>query len=187
MTVLGAGVQAYWQTLALYSERRFNRLVIWARNLGKAEALKRRLQPHLPTVEVEISVDLEPAIRLADVIITATQARQPLIHGAWLREGQHITAVGADDPSKCELDAVALRRARVFVDTMAASEANGDVFQAIQRNEYEMNAIAGEIGSVLSGTRQGRVSKNDITLAKFVGIGAQDLAAAEVCLRKCQS
>ena len=79
---------------------------------GEGRALKTRLSEKLPDVEIRFSSDIERTVRSADVLITATQAREPLVRGEWLRPGAHITAVGADDATKCELDATALRRAR---------------------------------------------------------------------------
>lgn len=184
--LLGAGVQAYWQPLALYRERPFETLQVWARDAGKAAALASRLSDQLPEVVIQVSTDLEHTVRSADVLIAATSAKEPLVRGAWLREGQHITAVGADDPSKCELDATALRRARVFVDSLEASAANGDVHRAIQDGDYSIDDVTGEIGEVLAGSRPGRTSPGDITIAKFVGIGAQDLVAAEKTLERLQ-
>jgi ornithine cyclodeaminase/alanine dehydrogenase-like protein (mu-crystallin family) len=180
--VLGAGVQAYWQVVALHGERQFDTLLIWARRAEKALALKTRLAEVLRNVDIQVEAGLERAVRRADVLICATPARQPLVSGAWLREGQHITAVGADDPSKCELHASVLRKARVFVDSLHTATRNGDVHRAIQSGQYEPGNIAGEIGEVLAGNKAGRTSSRDITVAKFVGIGAQDLAAAEVSL-----
>ena len=182
VTVLGSGVQAYWQPQALYRERRFKTLLIWARCLDKAESLKQRLSHVLPTVAIQVERDLETAVRQSQVLITATLSREPLVRGDWLIEGQHITAVGADDPLKCELDASALQRARVFVDSREANAANGDIGRAIQADEYSVDQVSGEIGEVLAGTKPGRLSARDITIAKFVGIGAQDLVAAEVSL-----
>ena len=129
--VLGAGEQAYWQPVALYRERPFTALSIWARSLPKAERLKTRLRHALPGVEIHCSSDLEGTVRSADVLITATQAREPLVSGEWLRGGMHITAVGADDATKCELDAMVLQRAKVFVDMRETAEANGDVHRAV--------------------------------------------------------
>ncbi|MBA2459335.1 MAG: ornithine cyclodeaminase family protein [Gemmatimonadales bacterium] len=184
--VLGAGVQAYWQPQALYRERPFDTLLVWARNEGKAAALSLRLSGVLPEVVIEVSNDLEHTVRCADVLIAATSAKESLVRGAWLREGQHITAVGADDPSKCELDATALRRARVFVDSLETAAANGDVHRAIQDGDYSLQDVSGEIGEVMSGSKPGRTSPSDITIAKFVGLGAQDLVAAETILERLQ-
>jgi ornithine cyclodeaminase/alanine dehydrogenase-like protein (mu-crystallin family) len=180
--VLGAGVQGYWQPLALYRERPFTRLLIWARSLQKAEQLKTRLSGKLPDVEIRCSSDIECTVRSADVLITATLSPEPIVQGAWLREGQHITAVGADDPFKSELDATALQRARVFVDARDTAEANGDVHRAIRAGGYSIEEVSGELGEVISGQAEGRTSDDDVTIAKFVGIGAQDLVAAEVTL-----
>lgn len=182
--VLGAGVQAYWQTLALFRERPFKRLLIWARDGGKAAALSARLQPHLPGVAISVAQSVEPAVREADVLITTTLAREPLVKGVWLRPGQHITAIGADDPGKCELDADVLLRARVFVDSRESALSNGDIHRAIRAGDYGSERIAGEIGDILSGHLPGRTSPSDITLAKFVGIGALDLVAAETAIAR---
>jgi len=183
-SVLGSGVQAYWQSLALYRERPFEVLRIWARDAAKAMALRTRLTPRLPEVELVLEPDLEQAVRTADVLICATLAREPLVHGEWLHEGQHITAVGADDPMKCELSVSALRRARVFVDSLETAFVNGDVHRAIQLGAYARDNVAGEIGDVLAGRKPGRISSADITIGKFVGIGALDLVAAETALAK---
>lgn len=185
--VLGAGVQAYWQPQALYRERPFKALLIWARNSEQANVLANRLQGVLPNVTIQSSPDLEDTVRRADVLITATSTREPLVHGAWLREGQHITAVGADDPMKSELEASVLRRGRVFVDARDAAVQNGDIYRAIRAGAYAPEQIAGELGEVLAGTKQGRISPDDITITKLVGIGAQDLVAAEVALSKLRT
>jgi ornithine cyclodeaminase len=181
-SVLGSGVQAYWQSLALYRERPFEKLRIWARDAAKAKALRTRLTAKLPEVDIVLEPDLGQAVRKADVLICATLAREPLVHGEWLHEGQHITAVGADDPTKCELSVSALRRARVFVDSLETALVNGDVHRAIQHGDYSRGDVAGEIGDVLAGRKPGRISSADITIGKFVGIGAQDLVAAETAL-----
>jgi ornithine cyclodeaminase/alanine dehydrogenase-like protein (mu-crystallin family) len=184
-SVLGAGTQAFWQAQALFVVRPFQKLIIWARDEQKARGLKTRLSPMLPAVGIEISTDIESAVRRADVLVTTTLARQPIVRGEWLHAGQHITAVGADDPTKCELDAAVLNRARVFVDSADTTLACGDVHRAVQEGQYRAECLAGELGDVLDGSRKGRLAADDITVAKFVGIGAQDLVAAEVALRLC--
>lgn len=182
-TVIGAGVQAYWQALALYHERRFARLSIWARNAAKAALLADRLAPLLPLVDIQVETSLQRAVQFGDVVVTATQSRKPLVRGEWLRAGQHITAVGADDVTKCELDAAALQRSRVFVDTIETALANGEVHRAVNSGEYFRSALAGEIGDVLAKRCVGRQSSDDITIATFAGIGAQDVVAANVAIR----
>jgi ornithine cyclodeaminase/alanine dehydrogenase-like protein (mu-crystallin family) len=182
--VLGAGVQAYWQVCALYSERPFESLMIWARDPDKARALAARLAPILPDVVFEIAPSAEAAVRAAEVVIAATASREPLVRGAWLRPGQHITSVGADDATKCEVDASSLNQARVFVDDRQTALAHGNVHRAVTRHDYRAEALAGEIGEVLAGSVAGRVDPAGITIASFVGTGVQDLVAARVALEK---
>ena len=141
--VLGAGVQAYWQPLALYRERPFKPCRSGRAACSKAEQLKARLSEKLPGVEIRFSSDIERTVRSADVLITTTLAREPAGARGVAAAGQHITAVGADDPTKCELDATALQRARVFVDTRDTAEANGDVHRAIRAGNYSIEQLSG--------------------------------------------
>lgn len=183
--VLGTGVQAYWQALALYRERPYGKLLVWGRDAVKAQALARRLQHKLPAVAVQVASGVQAVVEACDVLITATLAREPLVRGEWLHAGQHITAVGADDHTKVELDTECLLRANLLVvDTMAGNLQNGDILRAVQSGNFSATGVHGEFGDVLAGKLPGRQSANDITIAKFIGIGAQDLAAAEVALQK---
>lgn len=184
-TVLGTGVQAFWQPQALYAERPFETLLIWGRDREKARRLAARLQSRLPEVTIVVESDLEVAVRAADVLLTTTLAREPLVRGEWLRQGQHITAVGADDQTKCELDAECLRRAdRLIVDSLESTRLYGDVARHLAQGGIQPEQVHGELGSVLSGKLAGRSEDDEITIAKFVGLGVQDLAAAEVSLAK---
>lgn len=182
--VFGAGVQALWQSRALYHERPFEELVIWGRDSGKVDAHIALLAPYLPAVRIRREDSIEVAVRSADVLITTTLSREPIIRGDWLRPGQHITAIGADDGTKCELDAVCLTRAnRLIVDSREAARSNGDISRHLMSDAITLDHVHGEIGEVLSGKQHGRTSPSEITVAKFIGLGVQDLAAAQVALR----
>lgn len=187
-TVLGTGVQAYWQPRALFAERRFERLMIWGRDPERARRLADRLRVHLPAVRLVLEPDLETAVRAGDVLLTTTASRDPIVQGEWLRPGQHITAVGADDQTKCELDAACLRKAdRLIVDSLEGARTCGDVARHLADGAIRPGQVHGEIGSVLSGALPGRRNDREITIAKFIGLGVQDLAAAEVSLQRLAS
>ena len=184
-SVLGAGIQAYWQALALYHARPFRTLLIWARDAQKATSLQARLQTKLAGVDIRVETSIEAAVRAADVLLTTTLAREPLVKGEWLRPGQHITAIGADDSTKSELDARCLQRAdRLIVDSLASAQQQGEVYRWLKQGDLTLDQVHGELGQVLAGNLAGRRSADDITIAKFVGLGVQDLAAAEVALEK---
>jgi ornithine cyclodeaminase/alanine dehydrogenase-like protein (mu-crystallin family) len=183
--ILGTGVQAYWQARALFSVRKFKRLVIWGRNHEKTLALKQQLAPGLPGVELVDAESVREVVEAVQVLVTVTAAREPIVRGEWLRPGQHITAVGADDETKCELDAHCLKRAnRMIVDSRDSARDHGEVHRWLKQGVLRMEDIHGELGEVLAGTVPGRRSSKEITIAKFVGIGVEDLAAAEVSIDK---
>lgn len=186
--VLGAGVQAYWQPQALYRARPFKTLLIWARDAGKAEALQARLGEKLVGVEIRVTLSAEEVVRACDVLLTTTQAKEPIVRGAWLRPGQHITAIGADDVTKSELDAACLQRAdRLIVDSLELAKQQGEVHRWLERGDIALEQVHGELGQVLAGTVAGRRTASEITVAKLVGLGVQDLVAAEVALDKLTS
>lgn len=98
-----------------------------------------------------------------------------------------VTAVGADGFSTCELDAAALGRVRVLVDEVDANLKAGDIRRALSCRKITREHIAGELREVLTGTLKGETSPGEITIGKLVGIGAQDVAAAEAVLGKLGS
>lgn len=182
VSVLGTGTQAYLQALAVHHERPFSRLSIWGRDPAKAAALAARLKIEFSLDACEVARDVETAVRAADVLVTATLSRQPIVQGEWVKPGQLVIAVGADDPTKCELDPTALLRARVFVDARETAATNGDVFHAIKAGHNIDQLVAAELGEVISGQVLGRMSQDDIVIAKLVGIGAQDVIAAQCAI-----
>ncbi|MEU7901196.1 ornithine cyclodeaminase family protein, partial [Nonomuraea sp. NPDC049152] len=97
---------------------------------------------------------------------------------SWLRPGQHVTAVGADDGTKAELDPACFHRADVMaVDSRKITQLHAGDLRASGR------AVDAELGELLLGRHPGRTSASQITVAKLVGLGIQDLAAAETALR----
>lgn len=100
------------------------------------------------------------------------------MHGDWLAPGLHVTAVGADDPAKAELSAACLLRAdRIVVDSRALAAVHGDLARADCARED-----LAELGEVLTTAAPGRQHAEEITICKLIGLGVQDLAAAEVTL-----
>jgi ornithine cyclodeaminase/alanine dehydrogenase-like protein (mu-crystallin family) len=178
--ILGTGAQAFWQAMALAHVRQPERLLIWGRHGGRAAALADRLAHELPAVAAETVATPERAVRDSDVVVTATAAATPLVNAAWLHPGQHITSVGADEPGKCELEPGAFRRADlVVVDSRAAAVSNGSTWHALRAGALSENEMI-EIGRIASYQR----ASSAITIACLVGIGVQDVIAAEAALAR---
>jgi ornithine cyclodeaminase/alanine dehydrogenase-like protein (mu-crystallin family) len=189
LAVLGTGVQAHLQTLAACAVRPIDIVTIWGRRPAAAHDLRRVLDCELPGVDIRIADNVERAVRETDILITATSSRQAILSGDWLQPGQHVTAVGADDSSKAELDTGCFLRAAVLVvdSRTEAPRHAGDLRRAIDAGVVTEADIDAEIGELVLGTQPGRQDDEQITIAKLIGLGIQDLAAAEVALHRLQS
>ena len=107
--VIGAGVQAELQIRALKLVRDFSELLVWARDPAKAEAYAAKMRQALG-ISVRVARTAEEVVRAADIVVTTTPAREPLIRADWLHPGLHITAMGSDAPDKSELDPAIVAR-----------------------------------------------------------------------------
>ena len=164
LAIIGSGVQARSHLEALRLVRDFREVRVWSPR--HAESFAREHNVHAAT-------SAEEAVRGADVVVTATTARTPVLLGAWLSPGVHINAVGAPRPDWRELDDETLHRARIYVDSRdAAMKESGDVIAA--------GACFAELGEVVAGARPGRQSAAEITLFKSLGLAVEDVATAEL-------
>ena len=113
-----------------------------------------------------------------DVVVTVTTSRDPVLRGEWLRDGALVCAVGANDPSRRELDNVVLERA-AFVCCDSREQAtieSGDLIEPVERGVLDWLEVH-ELQDVVAGTIEGRASDGDIVVFKSNGIAAWDLAA----------
>jgi ornithine cyclodeaminase/alanine dehydrogenase-like protein (mu-crystallin family) len=182
LTVLGAGVQARLQASTLARLRPLQRVTVWARRSAAAERLADELRATLGTVTVETAATVREAVLSSEIVVAATASTEPLIQGDWLRPGQHLTALGADDDRKRELDSDCFARAdRVVVDSRAQTCATAELGVALRDGAIGLDSVV-ELGEIISGEMRSRTRPEEVTVAKLTGVAAQDLAAARVVL-----
>ena len=134
---------------------------------------------------IEVAESAEAAVRDADLVVTATTAKTPILNAESLRPGTHVNAVGAHRSDLRELDGATLARAKVVVDSREAIMAEcGDILLAIKEKCFTERDIHGEVGEVLAGTKPGRTTAGELTLYKSVGIAIQDVATAHLVYQK---
>jgi ornithine cyclodeaminase len=130
----------------------------------------------------------EAAVRGADIVITATSSRTPLLRDAWIEPGMHITAVGSDQADKQELEAAIVARAdRLVADSRAQCLRIGEIHHAVSAGLIGADGIDAELGEVVAGLVPGRRTADEITLADLTGVGVQDVAAAGVVLARARA
>src|SRR4051794_27017883 len=165
--ILGAGVQAAAHLEALRLVRDFDDVRVYSPN--HAERLGER-----------VAASAEEAIRGADVVVTATNSREPVLERAWLAEGAHVNAVGASAPTSRELDTATVAAAALFCDSRDSLEHEaGEYRLALEEGLIDAEHVRASLGEVAAGLRPGRTGPREITLFRSLGLGIEDMAAAE--------
>jgi ornithine cyclodeaminase len=183
--MLGTGGQARHQMHCLALVRRLRDIRVWGRDPAKAAACAADLRRDkvLGGVSVRAERDAASAVAGADIVVTATASREPILRDAWVREGMHVTAVGSDQADKQEVEAALVARADVLVaDSRPQCLALGEIHHAVASGLLRADDIDAELGEIVAGSHPGRRDARQITLCDLTGLGAQDVAAANVIL-----
>ena len=184
LAIIGAGVQARTHLEAIACVRKLDQVRVAASRRESAERFAREMKAHV-SCDIEAVDSSEAAVRNAQLIVTATTAREPVIRREWLTAGAHINAVGTFSPKAREVDTATMVAGSIFVDRReSAFNEAGDYLIAAAEGAIGPEHIRAELGEVLIGKHPGRTSGDEITIFKSLGLAMEDLAAAEYCYRK---
>jgi len=180
VAILGAGVQARAHVHAMRAVLDDPEIRIWARNPAAAEGLAAE-------VEAIASPSPDAALLGAEVVCTTTSSKEPVLRRDWLASGAHVNAVGSSIPTARELDTETVAVGSLFVDRResALNEA-GDYLIAAAEGAIGPDHIKAELGEVLVGKHPGREDADELTLFKSLGIAVEDLASAELVVRRAR-
>ncbi|MWD29258.1 ornithine cyclodeaminase family protein [Aquicoccus sp. SCR17] len=174
--ICGAGEQAEWHLRGVLESFAPEEVRLWARRPDAAEALARRMPES--DVRVRAVATLEEALQGAEVVTTATVAREAFLPGALLEPGQHVNLVGASLADAREIDDAGVARLTMFTDSAeSASREAGEILEARAAGAIPPDYPVTEIGAVLAGDAPGRRDADQITGYKSHGLIVQDLAA----------
>ncbi len=178
LVLYGAGVQARAHLDAMCATRPIEEVVVVSRGRARAEALAADAGGR----GLRASVGEPGAERDADLVCTCTTSTVPVVAGSALAEGAHVNAVGAYTTAMRELDAEAVRRARVVVETRDAAAAEaGDLALAMAEGAIGPDHVVADLAEVVGGTVV-RTSEADVTLFKSVGVAFEDLIVARAAV-----
>src|SRR3954468_16138520 len=182
LVMIGAGALSPYLVRAHASVRPIKRVTLW--NRTRRRAVQTAFGLTVGGLEVEVTDDLEAAVRDADIVSCATLSGTPLVQGKWLKKGAHLDLVGGFTPKMREADDDAVRRARVYVDTRAgATKEAGDIVQPLKSGVLKKESIHGDLFELTRGKAKGRTGNMQVTLFKSVGTAIEDLAAAMLVWR----
>jgi ornithine cyclodeaminase/alanine dehydrogenase-like protein (mu-crystallin family) len=189
VAVIGTGIQARYQLDALAVVRPgFQHVRVWGRNHEHATHCVDDLlaRPGLPEgCRFAVAETVEQAVEDADVVITCTASREPLVRAKWLRPGALVTALGSDGADKQELDVGVFTRADlIVVDSRDQCAEIGELHHALDAELVLSPDDVTELGEVCAGRRPGRTSQEQTIVCDLTGVGVQDVAAANVVMER---
>ena len=180
VAIVGTGEQARQQVSALALVRPdLVEVRVWGRSPARAQVCADDLVGRLGSgVEVRATDEIRDAVADADVVVTCTASREPLVYADMLAPGAHVTALGSDGVGKQELDPQILRDADVVVvDSRTQCSTLGELQHAADQTDRAV-----ELGTVCAGDHPGRTSRGQLTVCDLTGLGVQDVAAANVVM-----
>jgi ornithine cyclodeaminase len=187
LAVIGAGVQAEAHIEAMACVLPLERVRICSRRPEAAAELAAATAARYAW-DASAAASIEDALRDADVVVTATTAREPIVERGWLARGAHVNAVGSSIPTTRELDGATMAAARIVVDAReSATNESGDLLLAMREGALAEDVELPELGEVLSGRATGRRGDDDLTVFVSLGLAIEDLAAAELALRNAEA
>lgn len=187
LLVIGTGAQGRAHALSLDEGLDLETIHLWNRDIERAHNAASELAKSTKATVV-VADSIEDAAGAADVIVTATSSSQPVLLREWIRRGTHINAVGACVPTARELDTQTIVDSRLIVDRVeSATTEAGEIVIPMLAGQIDSGHISGELGSVLAGTTVGRADPDEITVFKSLGLGIQDVAAADYVFRAAVS
>lgn len=180
VAILGTGVQGRSHAVAMREVLPDAELKVWSRSFAHAEALA--LEAHGLACET-----VDEALDGAEVVCTCTAARDPIVALNMLAPGAHVNAVGASVPWARELEADVVAAASLFVDRRESTlNESGDYLGAVQERGIGPDHLLADLGELLLGAHPGRRSADELTLFKSLGLAVEDLAAADLAVRRAR-
>jgi alanine dehydrogenase len=176
LAIVGAGHMAEGALATCNEVFKWSEVRVWSRSQATLDHFVKEQQPKYESFEIKPSTKLEETVRGADVVVPVTQEGGPLVMADWIKPGTHIAAVGADKKGDQELEGVLLTRARIFVDDIRQCRTDGEINVPLSQGLITEADIAGEIGEMIIGKKQGRTSDEEITIFDSTGIALQDSA-----------
>ena len=175
--IFGTGWQARSQLEAVCAVRPIQAIRAYGRDATRRQTFCTEMSQQLG-IPVEPATTPEAAVRGMDVVITATNAREPLFDGHWLEAGAHVNAIGSNALIRREIDDTTVRRsALIVVDSKEQARIEcGDLLGALERGFVHWEQIR-ELWEVVAGFIPGRRQASDITLFESHGLAIWDLAA----------
>jgi len=183
--IVGAGKQAQTQLLAIYE------VIKDIREVNVFDQDKEASIEYAEAMKAKLGLNIRPVATvrdaaIADILVTTTPSRGPVVYKEYIKTGTHINAIGADAAGKQELDDEIILKAKVFVDDISQACHSGEVNVPISKGLMKASSICSTLGEVVAGKRKGRESDEEITVFDSTGLAIQDIICAKLAYEKAK-
>jgi len=184
--LVGAGAQARTQLMGLLAVYgKLEEVRVWSRSEKTRSAFVAEMQPKYGHLCRIVPVErVNEAVQGADIVVTTTLSREPIVMNDWVEPGMHLTCIGADAPGKEEIDPAVLKRAKIVVDDWEQASHSGEINVPFSKGIITKQNIWAEIGDIVAGLKPGRTSQDEITLFTSTGLAIQDAVTAHIAYKK---
>jgi alanine dehydrogenase len=179
--ILGCGAQGTGQAQGLLKVRGIRELRAFDALHDSAERFAANLGSS--GVKVNVAASAEEAVRGADIIVTATPGKEPVLRADWVKPGMHVSAFGSDTKGKIEVESSLFARAKVVVDDLTQATTIGETQHPVAQGVIRIEDIHATLGEVLARRKAGRERADEITLFDGTGLAFQDLVCGHLAVR----
>ncbi|MCD6465111.1 alanine dehydrogenase [Candidatus Bathyarchaeota archaeon] len=182
---IGAGAQARTQLAALLEVfGSFDEVRVWSIDKTRRKFKEEMDAKYGHLCRIVVVESAEKAVRNADIVVTVTPSRKPLVMKDWISPGTHFNCIGADAPGKEEIDPMILREAKIVVDDWEQASHSGEINVPLSRGLISKENIWAELGEIVAGKKAGRTSDDEITVFVSTGLAIQDAVTANLVYKK---
>ncbi|UCF45317.1 MAG: alanine dehydrogenase [Candidatus Bathyarchaeota archaeon] len=184
--LVGAGAQAKAQLISLLEVyEKLEEVRVWSRTEEtKKNFVTETQQACRNLIQVIPVASIRKAVEGADIVVTTTPSRKPLVMNDMVSAGMHINCIGADAVGKEELDPNILKRAKVVVDDWEQASHSGEINVPLSRGIITKDDVWAEIGEIVAGLKLGRQRQDEITVFTSTGLAVQDAVTAKIAYSK---
>jgi len=183
--MVGAGAQARTQLASLLEVYgKLEEVRVWGL-YGTGDEFAAEIKSKYSNINRTFSVkSVREAVEGADIVVTATPSRQPLVMNDMVSPGMHFNCIGADAPGKEELDPMILKRAKIVVDDWEQASHGGEINVPLSKGIITKEDVWAEIGEIVAGLKPGREREDEITVFASTGLAIQDAIVAKLVYDK---
>jgi len=184
--MIGAGAQAKTQLLAI------SKVLPRIEEVKVFDQYKDASLRYVEEMAAKLNINIRPVETIqeateADVVVTTTPSREPVVKKQYIRPGTHITAIGADAEGKQELEVELVKNAKVVVDDIRQASHSGEINVPLSKGIIKVEEIYGTLGEVVANIKKGRENDQEITIFDSTGLAIQDIICAKLVYEKAKA